>query len=131
MNRKILATAICAGLFMTGGAWAQDNGAQPQDQSASTQNKDQKKTLQAVVVTGSLIPQAEIETASPVLTITSKDIETQGFKNVYDELMQRFLVAEFRTHTGFLRELGAIHDEFAGRTPGGRGASMIGGQPVG
>jgi len=88
MNRKILATAICAGLFMTGGAWAQDNSAQPQDQSASAQpqDKQEKKTLQAVVVTGSLIPQAEIETASPVITITSKDIETQGFKNVYDAL---------------------------------------------
>ncbi len=33
-----------------------------------------------------------------------------GAKNVYDELMQRFLVTGFREHTGYLRELGALHD---------------------
>jgi outer membrane receptor protein involved in Fe transport len=91
MNRKILATAICAGLFMTGGAWAQDNSGQAQDQSAqdqatSTQPPKEKKTLQAVIVTGSLIPQAEIETASPVITITAEDMAKKGFRNVYDAL---------------------------------------------
>jgi len=90
MNRKLLATAICAGLFMTGSAWAQDqdNGTQSQDQSNSTQpqKKDEKKTLQAVVVTGSLIPQAEIETASPVIKITAEDLSKQGFATAYDAL---------------------------------------------
>jgi outer membrane receptor protein involved in Fe transport len=87
MNRKLLVGAICAGLFTTGAAWAQDNSTQSQDQTTSTQSQDEgKKTLQAVVVTGSLIPQAEIETASPVITITTKDLQTQGFRNVYDAL---------------------------------------------
>ena len=88
MNRKILAGAICAALFVTDGAWAQDNSGQSQDQAVSTpqQTKEEKKTLQAVVVTGSLIPQAEIETASPVITITGQDLQTQGFRNVYDAL---------------------------------------------
>ncbi len=34
-----------------------------------------------------------------------------SFKNLYDELMQHFFVKEFRTHVGYLEELGAIHDE--------------------
>jgi outer membrane receptor for ferrienterochelin and colicin len=37
-------------------------------------------------VTGSLIPKAQIETASPVVTITAEDIQRNGFKNVYDAL---------------------------------------------
>jgi outer membrane receptor protein involved in Fe transport len=89
MNRKILATAICAGLFMTGGAWAQDNSGQTQttqDQNTSAQPQKEKKTLQAVVVTGSLIPQAEIETASPVIKISAADLTKQGFATAYDAL---------------------------------------------
>ena len=52
-----------------------------------------------------------------------------AIKNVYDELMQRFLVKEFAIHAGYLRELGAIHDAFARelgtsalREPGGQAA---------
>lgn len=97
MNRKLLATAICAGLFATGTAYAQSTSSDAQAQSnqaqqtsptstaPQSQNK-KEKTLQTITVTGSLIPQAQIQTASPVITITSKDIETQGFRNVYDAL---------------------------------------------
>ncbi len=35
-------------------------------------------------------------------------------KNVYDELMQRFLVKAFRVHVGYLRELAALHDASVG-----------------
>lgn len=93
MNRTLLATAICAGLFVAGGAYAQTTAGSTQnqnDQSSSSQSqtksKEKKQTLQAITVTGSLIPQAQVETASPVITITSKDIEKQGFRNVYDAL---------------------------------------------
>ena len=58
-------------------------GVYAQDQDATTQ-KD--KQLGTVVVTGSLIPQAQVETASPVITITSQQIERQGFGTVYDAL---------------------------------------------
>jgi hypothetical protein len=40
-----------------------------------------------------------------------------GLKNVYDELMQRFLVSGFREHTAYLRELAAL------RTAWGEGSA--------
>lgn len=101
MNRTLLATAICAGLFATGAVCAQParaaqpNPASPQDQNATDQSgqatttdkkKKKEKTLQTVTVTGSLIPQSKIETASPVIKITSEDLSKQGFRNVYDAL---------------------------------------------
>ncbi len=42
--------------------------------------------LQEVVVTGSLIPQVEKETAQPVATITAEDIQQKGFASVADAL---------------------------------------------
>ncbi|HEX5489105.1 MAG TPA: TonB-dependent receptor, partial [Rhodanobacteraceae bacterium] len=97
MNRKLLASAICASLFVTGAAVAQDTPApqQTQDQSTNTQNttsssqdQNQKKTktLKAITVTGSLIPQSQIETANPVITITAEDMTKKGFANVYEAL---------------------------------------------
>jgi outer membrane receptor protein involved in Fe transport len=98
MNRKLLASAICASLLVAGTAYAQQDNTAPQqsqDQSTTTQtgtasSQDQqqkkKKTLQAITVTGSLIPQSEIETVNPVVTITAEDLQKQGFKNVYDAL---------------------------------------------
>ena len=137
MNRKILATAICAGLFMTGGAWAQDNSGQTQDQStqdqttqdqtttttttttAQTQNEQQKKTLQAVVVTGSLIPQSQIESANPVITLSAQKLQSQGFGTVYDALRAQPL------------STGSVQDnQFTGGfTPGAQTISLLGLDP--
>lgn len=98
MNRTLLATAICAGLFATGAAYTQAAQASPaagaQDQNttdqssqtAATDKKKKEKTLQTVTVTGSLIPQSQIETANPVITVTAQDIQKQGFQNVYEAL---------------------------------------------
>ena len=59
-----------------------------QDEATATQDKkdDDTQTFETVTVTGSLIPRAQIETASPVITITAQDIQRQGFRNVYDAL---------------------------------------------
>ncbi|MGH8190446.1 MAG: TonB-dependent receptor plug domain-containing protein, partial [Rhodanobacteraceae bacterium] len=99
MNRNLLASAICASLLVAGTAYAQDTTAtaQSQDQAAaqnttaSNQTQQQKKkrkekTLKAITVTGSLIPQSQVETANPVVTITAQDIQKQGFQNVYEAL---------------------------------------------
>lgn len=98
MNRKLLASAICASLFVAATtASAQDtstSASQAQDQSTTAQSntaqptrkKAEPKTLNTVTVTGSLIPQSEIETASPVIKISAEDIEKQGFATVYDAL---------------------------------------------
>lgn len=48
-------------------------------------------SLDRVTVTGSLIPQTEIETHTPVLTVTAEDIQSRGFTSVADVLQQSSL----------------------------------------
>lgn len=60
---------------------ASGNGQQDNDTTAS-----KPKKLQTVQVTGSLIPQAQIEGASPVTTVTAQDIQKKGFVDTYDAL---------------------------------------------
>jgi iron complex outermembrane recepter protein len=81
---------LCAGLLMkfrfalaivltlaTSTAFAQ---AQPTPASVAK--------LQPVVVTGSLIPHPEVETAQPLLTLTADDIKARGFASVADALQE-------------------------------------------
>jgi iron complex outermembrane receptor protein len=79
MNRKLLASAICASLLVAGTAYAQDNPA-PQAQT------QQPATLQTITVTGSHIREAQLATAQPVIAITHDDIQKQGFTSVADIL---------------------------------------------
>jgi outer membrane receptor protein involved in Fe transport len=51
----------------------------------TTANPD---TLEEVVVTGSLIPQTKVETATPVTTITADDLQVRGFSTIADALQQ-------------------------------------------
>lgn len=44
--------------------------------------------LTAVTVTGSLIPQTEIETATPIVTITAQDMKVRGFSTVAEALQR-------------------------------------------
>jgi outer membrane receptor protein involved in Fe transport len=84
MKQRLLVSSIIMGLCASlsiGNALAQTSD----DQNADQKKKDTTE-LQGITVTGSLIPRAQIETATPVVTITSQDIEKQGFKNVYDAL---------------------------------------------
>ena len=111
MKRKLLVSSILLGLTATipFGAFAQD-----QDQ---TTQKD--KQLQTITVTGSLIPQAEVETASPVITITTQQLEKQGFGSVYDALRATPVAT------------GAVQDnQFTGGfTPGAQTISLLGLDP--
>src|ERR1700742_73577 len=79
MNQRLLASSIVMALY------ASSAFAQTADQATSDQDK-KKQTLETVTVTGSLIPQAQIETASPTITISAQDISRQGFATVYDAL---------------------------------------------
>ena len=86
MEQRLLVSSIlmglCASLNFTP-ALAQSAG----DQSSSGSDQEKKKdTLDTVVVTGSLIPRSQIETASPTITVTAGDIQKQGFGTVYDAL---------------------------------------------
>ncbi len=93
--------------------------------SAMAQNADdadkKKDTteLTGVTVTGSLIPRAQIETASPTITITAEDMKRQGFKNVYDAIRS------------LPTAVGSVQDsQFnAGFTPGATTVSLLGLDP--
>jgi outer membrane receptor protein involved in Fe transport len=64
--------------------------APPVGQAADTPADQQQ--LQEVVVTGSLIPQTQKETANPVTVITAEDLQTKGFATV-SEALQRSALA--------------------------------------
>lgn len=131
MNRKLLATAICAGLFATGAAYAQQSaqttpaGQQDQnatgqsDQSTTPDQKKKAKTLQTIIVTGSLIPQSQIETANPVITLSAQKLQAQGFGTVYEALRAQPLAT------------GSVQDnQFTnGFTPGAQTISLLGLDP--
>ena len=126
MNRKLLATAICAGLFATGGAYAQTTSTNTtQDQSnqasasQSSNTPQKKKTLQTITVKGSLIPQSQIETANPVITLSAQKLQAQGFGTVYEALRAQPL------------STGAVQDnQFTGGfTPGAQTISLLGLDP--
>ena len=86
MKQRALASSILVGLcatFCIPAVNAQNAADTPvPDQS----RKDEAQTFETVTVTGSLIPRAQIETASPVITITAEQLQREGFKNVYDAL---------------------------------------------
>ena len=93
----------------------------PPPSSSQGDNKKNPKTLQAITVTGSLIPQAQIETANPVITITAQDMEKKGFSDVYQALRAQPL------------STGAVQDSqsatFTGFTAGAQTISLLGLDP--
>ena len=117
MRRK-LTTAVLAALPMLvlSSAYAQ----QADSSDGEGQGAQKAKNLDKVMVTGSLIPQAQIETATPTATITADDIKARGFTTVADALQQ----LPFSS--------GAVQGgQFgAGFTPGAQTLSLFG-MPVG
>jgi outer membrane receptor protein involved in Fe transport len=84
MKQRLLVSSILVGLYASlsvGNVLAQSTN----DPATDPSKKDTQK-LESVTVTGSLIPQTQIETASPTLTITADQMKKQGFGNVYDAL---------------------------------------------
>ncbi|HEY9132892.1 MAG TPA: TonB-dependent receptor [Dyella sp.] len=127
-----LAVAVRLGLAMgalafSASVFAQDaSGAQASQESgkkteAATNDspKDVKK-LDQVVVTGSLIPISQIETATPTFTITSDDMKARGFSTVAEALQQSSFA------TGSVQ--GAQFSQ--GFTPGAQTLSLFG-LPIG
>ena len=92
MEPSRLSAALVAALVMplAGAAFAQDATTQSDQTAPTDQAQTQKKaeTLDKVIVTGSLIPQTEIETFKPVTVITAEDLQTRGFTSVADALQQ-------------------------------------------
>jgi len=112
MKQKLLVSSILLGLVTAlpvGSLHAQ---------AAGDQTDKKEERLQTVQVTGSLIPQAQIETASPVITISSQQLERQGFGTVYDALRAQPIAT------------GAVQDnQFAGFTQGATTISLLGLDP--
>ncbi len=87
--------------------------------ATSNGNKGASDELQEVVVTGSLIPQAKIETFTPVSVITSEDIQIRGFASVAEALQR----ASFATG-------GVEGPQYTGGfTPGAQTLSLFGLSP--
>ncbi len=87
MKRKLLVAAIASALVLpliATTAMAQQTG--PTSPTKAKAKKAKVQKLKKIIVTGSLIPQAEIETASPTITLTPGDIQRQGFTSVYQAL---------------------------------------------
>lgn len=90
MKPSLLSLMISAAL-LPGMAYAQDAGAQ-QDADASTtetpkaDSGKKARDLDAVKVTGSLIPRAQIEGPSPITSVKVSDMEKQGFTSIFDAL---------------------------------------------
>ena len=85
LQRSRLSAALFAALLVpvSGIAMAQDPADDEQQESTS-----QATTVDKVTVTGSLIPQSEVETFVPVTVITAEDIQTRGFNNM-SEVLQK------------------------------------------
>ena len=87
MKKQFLTSSILIGLasaLAANQAVAQDVGQATPD--LGKEPRKETTELKAVVVTGSLIPQVEIETTSPTITISGTEIQKQGFASVYDAL---------------------------------------------
>ncbi|MEP7185328.1 MAG: TonB-dependent receptor [Rhodanobacter sp.] len=92
MIKSKITVAIVAALALGyGTAHAQsapsDGSPQNSDQAPAPVAKNAKK-LEAITVTGSLIPQSQIETATPIITITADDMKAKGFTTVAQALQQ-------------------------------------------
>ena len=75
LARNTLSLALLAAMAVSGSAMAQDT-------------QDTPQTLDAVTVTGALIPQTQVETFTPVTVISAEDIQMRGFESVADVLQQ-------------------------------------------
>ncbi|WP_207914916.1 TonB-dependent receptor plug domain-containing protein [Luteimonas arsenica] len=80
-----LSVALVAALTMSVSGLAM---AQEATEDESTTTSSSATTLDRVTVTGSLIPQTEIETFTPVTVITAEDIQARGFTSVSDVLQK-------------------------------------------
>ncbi len=94
MNHLSLAVrlALTAGIFAAAGmVQAQDaptTNSQQTDQTTTPPTKTKAKTLEAVVVTGSLIRRVDAETASPVVTLDRATLSNSG-KPVLGDVLQQ------------------------------------------
>ncbi len=93
-----------------------------QDQTDQSQAQGQPKTLQTVVVTGSLVRRVDLETASPVTTVDRQNITSSGKPTVGDVLQQLPSIAGNATNPSNNSNGGGVASPL---TEGGDGASRV------
>jgi len=89
MKRNKLSFALSGLLLASSSGMALAQQTTPSQQNPSSQQtpaplESQAKQLQTITVTGSAVPRVDVETPSPVTTITSADIQRSGFTTVSD-----------------------------------------------
>ncbi|MGH8184361.1 MAG: TonB-dependent receptor plug domain-containing protein [Rhodanobacteraceae bacterium] len=123
MNRKMNPLSLAVGVALTAGLLTASGLAQAQQaQQNSTQTKGQTKTLQTLVVTGSLIRRVDTETASPVTTIDRQNITNSGKPTLGDVLQQLPSIAGNATNPQNNSNGGGVASPL---TEGGDGASRV------
>ena len=89
IKSKITMAVVAALALGYTSAYAQSAQTDTSQQSTDQAPDSSKaKKLEAVTVTGSLIPQTQIETATPIITITAQDMKVRGFTTVAEALQQ-------------------------------------------
>ncbi|RDS86346.1 TonB-dependent receptor plug domain-containing protein [Dyella psychrodurans] len=100
LKSKLAAAVVAALAFGCANAYAgntspSDPANAPQDAQSNSQSapsttaddaSKKAKKLQEVIVTGSLIPQVDVETSKPLITITAQQLKDRGFTSVADAL---------------------------------------------
>ncbi|TAM95511.1 MAG: TonB-dependent receptor, partial [Rhodanobacteraceae bacterium] len=113
---------LTAGLVAATGLAQAQQASNNQDQTNQSQTKSQAKTLQTVVVTGSLIRRVDLETASPVVTIDRQNITSSGKPTLGDVLQQMPSIAGDATNPQNNSNGGGVASPL---TEGGDGASRV------
>ncbi len=128
MNHKMKRLSLAVRIGLTAGLVAVAGMAQaqqaPADQAAPAQDqaKNNPKTLQTVVVTGSLIRRVDTETASPVTIIDRQNITSSGKPTLGDVLQQMPSIAGDATNPQNNSNGGGVASPL---TEGGDGASRV------
>ena len=123
MNHQLKRLSLAVRVGLTAGLVAAAGLAQAQQPSQDQgNNKDQPKTLQTVVVTGSLIRRVDTETASPVTIIDRQNITSSGKPTLGDVLQQMPSVAGAATNPQNNSNGGGVASPL---TEGGDGASRV------
>jgi len=131
MNHRMKCLSLAVRVGLTAGAVAVAGLAQAQQASNQTsaqnptdqnQPNGQPKTLQTVIVTGSLIRRVDLETASPVVTIDRKNITNSGQPTLGDLVQQMPAIAGNATNTRNNSNGGGVASPL---TEGGDGATRV------
>jgi outer membrane receptor for ferrienterochelin and colicin len=123
MNHQMKRLSLAVRVGLTAGLVAAAGLAQAQQPAQDQGNTtDQPKTLQTVVVTGSLIRRVDTETASPVTIIDRQNITNSGKPTLGDVLQQLPSVAGNATNPQNNSNGGGVASPL---TEGGDGASRV------